>query len=79
MEKVFLNKTIIAGNIYQLRKAANMTGNDLARKLHVSINTIKAWERGKTHPNLLNVLNLCNLFHIKVDDLIGVTAVKCIQ
>ena len=76
MENIFLNKTIIAGNVHQLRLAANLTQSELAKLVHVSTNSINAWERGHTYPSLINVLSICNYFNVKVDDLIGVPSMK---
>ena len=76
MEKTVLNMSIIAGNIHQLRQTTNLTQKELAKALHVSIKSISAWELGKTYPNLLNVLNICNFFQIKVDALIGNPVMK---
>lgn len=71
MENRILNVTIIAGNIHQLRLAANLSKTELAKKLNVSNRSISAWENGKAYPTLVNVLSICNLFGVKVDDLIG--------
>ena len=76
MENIFLNKTIIAGNVHQLRLAANLSQTELAKLIHVSTSSIYAWEKGHTYPNLVNVLSICNCFKIKVDDLIGVPYMK---
>ena len=76
MENKILNATIIAGNVHQLRLAANLTQSELASKLHVSTSSVNAWERNKQYPNLINVLTLCNYFQVKVDDLIGVPSMK---
>ena len=71
MENKILNVTIIAGNVHQLRLAANLTQSELAKKLNVSTHSVNAWENERTYPSLTNVLSLCNLFRVKVDDLIG--------
>ena len=76
MENKILNVTIIAGNVHQLRLAANLTQSELAKLIHVSTSSINAWERGHTYPSLINVLSICNYFKVKVDDLIGVPSMK---
>ena len=76
MEKNFLNVAIIAGNVHQLRQAANLSQSELAKLIHVSKSSINAWERGHTYPNLINVLSICNYFKVRVDDLIGVPSMK---
>ena len=75
MESKIFNMTIIAGNVHQLRLAANLSQAELAKKLNVSKTSISAWENKKTYPSLVNVLSLCNLFGVKVDDLIGFPSV----
>ena len=76
MENKFLNVAIIAGNVHQLRQAANLSQSELAKLIHVSTSSINAWERGHTYPNLINVLSICYYFKVKVDDLIGVPSMK---
>ena len=76
MENKFLNVAIIAGNVHQLRQAANLSQSELAKLIHVSKSSINAWERGHTYPNLINVLSICNYFKVNVDDLIGVSSMK---
>lgn len=76
MENKFLNVAIIAGNVHQLRQAANLSQSELAKLIHVSKSSINAWERGHTYPSLINVLSICNYFKVKVDDLIGVSSMK---
>lgn len=72
METCILNVTVIAGNIHRLRLAANLSQTELAKKLYVNKKTVYMWEKGLAYPNLVNVLSLCNLFTVKVDNLIGV-------
>ena len=74
MENKFLNVAIIAGNVHQLRQAANLSQSELAKKLNVSTSSVNAWEKEKTYPSLINVLSLCNYFDVEVDDLIGVSS-----
>lgn len=71
MEKNLLDVTIIAGNIHQLRLAANLSQSELAKKLNVTQSAICSWELGQRYPKLINILAICNFFDVKVDDLIG--------
>ena len=71
MENKILNVTIIAGNVHQLRLAANLSQKELAKLIHVSSSSISAWEKGHTYPSLINVISICNYFKIKMDELIG--------
>ena len=47
MENKFLNVAIIAGNVHQLRQAANLSQSELAKLIHVSKSSINAWERAQ--------------------------------
>ena len=76
MENKLLDVTIIAGNVHQLRLAANLSQKELAKLIHVSSSSISAWEKGHTYPSLLNVISICNHFNVRMDDLIGVPTMR---
>ena len=76
METKILNVTIIAGNVHQLRLAANLSQTELAKQLDVSTSSVNAWEKGRTYPSLINILTICNYFKVRVDDLIGVPSMN---
>lgn len=76
MEKIKLDYSIMAGNIHQLRIHAKLTQKELAVKLKVSSACVHLWEQEKRYPSLINILNICNLFSLKVDDLIGFPTIK---
>ena len=74
MENKPFDIAFIAKNIFEKRTANNMSQLELAKKLHVSKRSVKAWEKGITLPSLTNVLSLCNFFNVKVDDFIGLSS-----
>lgn len=76
MKTKYLKENAIAKNIRQLRLAADLTQLELAKKLSVSISSVKAWESKKVFPSLINILSICNLFNTKVDDFIGFLPMK---
>ena len=68
--KIFFNKELIANKISQLRKEKKLTKMQFAIELNVSISCVDKWERCDLVPSLKSVLKICNLFDIKIDDLI---------
>ena len=45
---------------------------ELAKEMHVSIQTISAWVVGRTEPNIGQLIDLSNFFGITVGQLIGI-------
>ncbi len=67
--------TVLGENIRKYRKRIKLTQIQLAERLFVSFQAVSSWERGITPPDLENVCKLAKLFHVSVDDLIGVNNV----
>lgn len=63
-------KTIVAHNITRLRTAANLTQAELGAMLNYSDKSISKWERGDAIPDVRVLLQLAQIFHISVDDLL---------
>lgn len=61
----------LSENIRKYRKERNMTQEDLAEKLHLTLGTISKWERGSSEPELSYLMQLAQIFHISVDALLG--------
>lgn len=58
-------------NLQYLRKTnGNMTQERLAEKLSVSRQTVSKWESGEAYPEIQKLLDLCDIFHCKLDDLL---------
>lgn len=60
----------IGKKIQILRKQANLTQNDLAKKLNISRQAITKWENGIGLPDLDNIKKLSDIFNVKIDDLL---------
>ncbi len=55
--------------IKYLRKKQNMTQDDLAEQLDVSVSAVSKWETGKNLPDMDILYQLSILFHVSIDDL----------
>ena len=60
----------IGENITALRAANNMSQGDLAEKLNVSRQSISKWETNTSIPELDKLIQLSDLFHIYIDELV---------
>lgn len=54
----------------QKRLASNLTQEQLAQKIYVFPKTISNWERGKTFPDIESLINLSQLYHLSLDNLL---------
>ena len=57
--------------IYELRKKANLSQEQLAEKVGVSRQTISKWELGETAPDIKQAQILSQIFNISLDELTG--------
>lgn len=57
-------------NLQFLRKKNNITQEQLAEKLEVSRQSVSKWESDATYPEMENLVQLCQMFHLSMDDLI---------
>ncbi len=57
--------------IAKLRKEKNMTQEQLAEKMGVSINAVSKWERGLSFPDISLYKNLCKELDINIEELIN--------
>ena len=58
-------------NLRRFREAANFTQQELADKIGKSFRTVQSWERGVSYPNAKSLCDLCNLFGVDPDTLLG--------
>lgn len=56
-------------HIKKLRKEANMTQEQLAKKLNIPKSTINSWEQGYSHPRFLQIKPLCRILDIEIEEL----------
>ena len=57
--------------IYELRKTANLTQEQLAEKVDVSRQTISKWQLGETAPDIKQAQVLSQVFSVSLDELTG--------
>ena len=57
-------------NLKIIRKDKKMSQEELAEKLNVSRQSVSKWETGESYPEMNNILELCRIFNLKINDLI---------
>lgn len=57
-------------NLQFLRKRNNITQEELAEKLEVSRQSVSKWESDNTYPEMDKLIQLSQMFHCQIDDLI---------
>jgi transcriptional regulator with XRE-family HTH domain len=60
----------IAINLYQLRQARNMTHEQLAELMEVSVRSVYFWEDGSKIPSLDKLIELAYTFNTSVDSIL---------
>lgn len=58
--------------IKKYRRERDMTQEQMAEFLCVSVSAVSQWESGKTTPDLSVIPAICNLFDITSDELLGI-------
>ena len=62
---------MIGERLAEIRKDHNDTQEHLASKLHISVSTVRSWEQEKSAPCNEMLVNICRLYHITSDYLLG--------
>ena len=63
-------KPIIAANLAELRKRANLTQAELAARFNYSDKAISRWEQGDTLPDMNVLTELCEFYGVTLDYLV---------
>lgn len=58
-------------NLRKLRKSKKLSQEDLAEKMNVSRQSVSKWETGEAYPEMNNILELCKIFHCRINDLVN--------
>ena len=70
------NAQTLANKLYELRKTAGFSQEELAEKLEVSRQAISKWERGEALPDTDNLISLAKLYCVSLDELVGNDTIK---
>lgn len=70
-------KLNIGNNIRTLRRAADMTQDELAEKLGVTFQTVSRWENGGSYPDIEFLPAIADIFEVTVDHLLGNNQEEC--
>lgn len=63
-------KEIIAANLTRLRQEVGLTQMQLAEMLNYSDKAVSKWERGESIPDLRVLIQLAEIYHITLDDIV---------
>jgi len=66
-----LNPQKVAKHLSESRKAAGLTQNQLAERLHISFQAVSKWETGAAYPGIETLYELSRLYGVTVDLLLG--------
>ena len=53
-----------------IRENKKISQENMAKSLHVSYQAISNWERGKSYPDISNIIMISDLYNISLDELI---------
>ena len=56
--------------LFELRKAKNLTQDEVAEKLNVTRQTVSKWETNQSTPDFDKIIPLCELYEISTDELL---------
>lgn len=66
----------LGNNIAKFRKSSDVTQEQLAEQLSVSVSAVSQWETGKTMPDISAIPVLCHVFNVTADELLGIDREK---
>lgn len=58
-------------NLKEVRKGCNLTQQEVADKLHITRMKYNHYELGNAEPNIETLIDLADLFHLTIDELVG--------
>ncbi|MDE7086609.1 MAG: helix-turn-helix domain-containing protein [Clostridia bacterium] len=61
----------LGNKIAEYRRRLDLTQKELGEKLNVSAQAVSKWENGQAEPDASTIKNLCGIFKISTDELLG--------
>jgi len=61
----------IGEKIIQIRKAAGLSQEQFGELFHVSRQSVSKWENNQTLPETQTLIQLCNTFHLSLDEFVN--------
>ncbi len=61
---------IFSEKLQLIRKNKGLTQEELAERLSVSRQAVAKWESGQVYPDIMNLIQISNLFNVTVDYLV---------
>ena len=74
--RVIINNKEIGNNIKELREKNNNSLDDLSLMTGIATNNLINYESGKRQISIEEVIILCNLFNVKIDDFVSYQIIK---
>ena len=74
--RVIINNKEIGNNLRLLREKNNQSLDDLSLMAGIAKNNLINYESGKRQISIKEVIILCNLFNIKIDDFVSYQVIK---
>lgn len=74
--RVIINNKEIGNNIKILREKNNNSLDDLSLMTGIAKNNLINYESGKRQISIEEVIILCNLFNVKIDDFVSYQVIK---
>ena len=63
----------VAKRIKELRTEKKLTQGQFGEKIRVSQDTVSLWEKGKSLPTTEYVIEICRIFSVSADFVLGLT------
>lgn len=74
--RVIINNKEIGNNIRLLREKNNNSLDDLSLMTGIAKNNLINYESGRKQISIKEVIILCNLFNVKIDDFVSYQVIK---
>ena len=73
---ISMMSNIVGNNIRKLRKKHGMNQKELAEKLNIRRQTVSAYEREVSIPDIYTLIRIADIFSVSLDELAGRNSVK---